>query len=88
MLHRRQCPTASQADVAHVADVENSDAGADCIVLANDAAHRGIFNRHIPAVEVDHLCAHLPMGAIESSLAGDWRSRLNSGQLSLDQNSR
>ena len=79
---------AGEPDIAHVADVENADAGADCIVLGNDAAHGGIFNRHLPAVEFDHLRAHLAMGVVERSLADDWRSRLNSGQLSLDRSCR
>ena len=75
-------------DIAHVADVENANAGADGVVLCNDAAHRRVFDRHLPAVEFDHLCTHLAMGVVESSLADDWRSRLNSGQLSLDRSCR
>src|SRR5439155_6193550 len=80
--------TAGEADIAHVADVKNADASADCIVLSNNSARRRIFDWHLPAVEVDHLCTHLAMGGVERSLSGDWRSSLNSGQLSLDQSSR
>jgi hypothetical protein len=57
-------------------------------VLGNDAACRGIFDRHLPAVEFDHLSSHLAMGGVESSLADDWSSGLNSGQLSLDRSGR
>ena len=75
MLHCGQRLRACKADVAHVADVEDANAGAHRHVLVDDsAAHRRrIFDRHVPAVEVDHLCPHLAMDSIQSGLADGWR---------------
>ena len=60
-----------QPDVAHVADVEDADAGAHGHVLGDDAAADGcgIFDRHVPAVEFDHLRAHLAMDGVQRSFA-------------------
>jgi hypothetical protein len=60
-----------QANVAHVADVEDARAGAHRHVLVDDAAAdgRGILHGHVPAVELDHLRAHLAMDGVERCLA-------------------
>ena len=68
-LHRLQRLRPRDADVAHVADIEDAHAVAHRQVLLHQAAHRGIFHRHVPAVEVDHLRAHLAMDRIQGSLA-------------------
>ena len=57
---------AAELDIAHVADVEQPYAGADRHVLGGDA---GVFDRHIPAAEIDHLGAELPVDTIECGLA-------------------
>src|SRR2546428_9604027 len=44
---------AADFDLSHVADVEQSGALSDRQVLLGDAR---IFNRHLPAPELDHLC--------------------------------
>ncbi len=51
---------AAELDFAHVAHVEEADAGADGHVLPNQSnaeavAGGGVFDRHVPAAEVDHL---------------------------------
>src|SRR5262249_31801209 len=46
---------------------------------------RGIFDRHVPAIEFDHLGAHLAMDSIQRGLADGRRGRLNSGQWFLSQ---
>ena len=46
---------AAELDFAHVADVEETDAGAHGHVLGNEAAAgAGVFDGHVPAAEVDH----------------------------------
>ncbi len=80
VLHGGQRFGPGQADVAHVADVEDAHAGAHRIVLGDDAARGRVFDRHVPAIEFDHLGAHLAMDSVERGLADGWRSRLNSGQ--------
>src|SRR4029077_3099866 len=93
MLHGGQRFPAGQADIAHVADVENSDAGAHRHVLGNNAApDRGrVFHRHVPAVELHHLRAHLAMDGVQRSLPDlFWdggRSSLDNGQENLGQKS-
>ena len=67
-------------NIAHVADVKNTYAVAHRIVLGHDAAGRGVFNRHVPAVEFHHLGPHLAMDAIQRGLADGQGGRLNSGQ--------
>lgn len=77
--------SSGQADIAHVADIKDANPGAHRIVFGDDSARRGIFDRHIPSVEVDHFRAHLTMDSIQRGFADNWRSRLNSGQKDLDQ---
>ncbi len=69
VLHRLQRLRARDADVAHVADIENAHPVANRQMLFHQAADGGIFHRHVPAVEVDHFRAHLAMDGIQGSLA-------------------
>ena len=61
---------------AHVADVKDADAGAYGYVFGDEP---GVFDRHVPAAEVDHLRAELAMGGVQSGLtkSGD---RCSAGQ--------
>src|ERR1043166_5055561 len=54
-----------------MADVEDSHARAHRHVLCDYAAANacGIFNRHVPAVELNHLRAELPVRSVERSFA-------------------
>ncbi len=81
MLHGGQRLATSQADIAHVADVKNSDAGTHRQVLGDNAApdRRRIFHRHVPAVKLNHLRAHLAMDGVQRGLADNW-SRFDNGQ--------
>jgi hypothetical protein len=65
-----------------VADVKNADAGAHCHVLGDDApANRSrILNRHVPAIEVDHLGAQFAVRGIKGSFANNGCG-LDRGQL-------
>ena len=60
-----------EPNIAHMADIKNSDAGANGHVLGDNASadRSRIFNRHIPAVEIDHLCAQRTVSGIKRSLA-------------------
>jgi hypothetical protein len=49
-----------------VADVEQTDAGADGQVFGDEA---GVFNGHIPAAEVNHLGAKAAVQVIQGSFA-------------------
>ena len=71
MLHRGQSLRPGQANVAHVADVENTHAGAHGHVLVDNSAAdgRGILHRHVPAVEFHHLRAHLAMDSVQRSFS-------------------
>src|SRR5581483_11973587 len=71
---------ADQANVAHVAHIEEANAVSDRIVLGDDAAAGGILDGHVPAVEFDHLGAHLAVDGMERGLADGGRGRLNCGQ--------
>src|SRR6185437_15300978 len=55
--------TAANLDFAHVAHVEDSGTVADGFVLGKNAA---VFERHVPAAEIDHLCAHAPVHMVQS----------------------
>jgi len=70
VLHGRQCLRACEANIAHVADVEDAHSGADNHMFGDDSAANGrrIFDGHIPAVELDHLRAHLAMDGIQRGL--------------------
>jgi hypothetical protein len=65
-------------DVAHVADIEDADTGADGHVLGDQA---GVLDRHVPAAEIDHLGARLAMDSVQGSLTqrgirfGGWTQR-------------
>ena len=47
-------------------DVEDADAGAHGHVLGDEA---GVFDRHVPAAEVDHLGAEAAVGGVQCGLA-------------------
>src|SRR6185437_4777920 len=57
---------AANLDFAHVADVEDSGTFADGFVLGKNAA---VFERHVPAAEIDHFCAHAPVHMVQSCFA-------------------
>ena len=69
-----------QADVAHVADVEDTHARSHRIVLGHNAARGRVLDGHFPAVEFDHFRAHLAMHRVKRCLADGWRGRLDCGQ--------
>ena len=73
MLDGSQRLRTGESNVAHVADVKNAHAGAHRHVLGNDsAANRSrVFNRHIPAVEIDHLRAQGAVSGVERGFAND-----------------
>jgi hypothetical protein len=50
-------------------------------VFVDDAASDGrrIFDRHVPAIELDHLRAHLAMDGVERGLANNQWSRWGDG---------
>ena len=77
VLNGRKGIKAAKADVAHVADVEDAHAGAHSIMLGDDAAGRGILDRHVPAIEFDHLRAHRTMNGIKCGLADSRCDRLD-----------
>src|SRR5580658_5569425 len=81
MLHGGQRFAASKTDISHVADIEDAHAGTHGHVLVHDAAsdRRRVFDGHVPAVEVDHLRAHLAMNGIQRSLANVLRNVLWDG---------
>jgi hypothetical protein len=81
-LHSRERARTGEADVPHMADVEDADAPAHRHVLIDDAAADGsrIFDRHIPSVELDHFCAHLSMDSVQRGLAYNRRSGLSDRQ--------
>ena len=57
---------AAELDFAHVADVEEADAGAHGHVLGNKAAAGAwVFDRHVPAAEVDHFGFEGAMRGVE-----------------------
>ena len=64
-----------EADVAHVADVENADACTHRHVLIDDAAadRCRVLDWHVPAVELHHLCIHLAMDSVERGFADGGR---------------
>src|ERR1700757_227461 len=70
-----------EAYVAHMAGVEHSAPGGNRVVLGHNAAHRGILDRHVPAVKLDHLGAHLAMDGVQRGFTGSRRSRLNGWQV-------
>src|SRR5208282_3645563 len=80
VLNCSQCLKTLQANIPHMRDIEDAYASANRIVLGNNASRGRVFDRHVPAIEFDHLRAHLAMNGVERGLAG-WRGRLNSGQM-------
>ncbi len=69
VLHGGQRAGAAELDLAHVADVEEADAGAHRHVLGDQAAAgTGIFDGHVPAAEVDHLGLECAVRGVEGGL--------------------
>ncbi len=64
VLHQIQRLRPAHFDLAHVADVEQADALAHGAMLVDDA---GVFDRHVPAAEIDHLRAHAAMHGVQRS---------------------
>jgi len=54
------------ADLAHVAHVEQADLGAHGHVLGDDAG--GVLDGHVPAAEVHHLGPEGPVDGVEGGL--------------------
>jgi hypothetical protein len=85
-LYCRQRFRPREPDIPHVADVEDTHAGAHGVVLRHNSAGAGILHRHVPSIEFDHLGAHLAMDGIQCGLADGRRGRLDCRQVdSLDQ---
>ena len=70
VLDGRERLRSVDADVAHVTHVEDANAVAHSEMLSDQAAVLGIFDRHVPAIKVDHLGAHLAMNGIQCSFTG------------------
>ncbi len=72
VLHRRKrpagLPAAADANISHVADVENAHAGAYRLVFRNQSAAWWIFDGHVPAAEIDHLCAQAAVQPVQRRL--------------------
>jgi hypothetical protein len=62
VLHRGEGLGASQPNVAHMAYVKNSNSCTYGHVLGDYA---GVLNRHVPAVELNHLRTQLAMNGVE-----------------------
>ncbi len=73
VLHGGERAGAAKLDLAHVAHVKEAHAGAHGHVLgdqsnAEAAAGGGIFDRHVPSAEVDHLGLEGAMRGVECGL--------------------
>ena len=51
----------SDIDGAHVRYVEHATIGTNCMMFFN---LRTVVHRHVPAAEIDHLCAHAAMSIV------------------------
>jgi len=65
-IHESDRVGAAHVDLAHMRDVEKAGVGA-CAQVFFDCSG-GILDRHVPAAEVDHAAAQLPVSIIEWSL--------------------
>ena len=74
VLDRLQRVAAGDFDLAHVADVEQPGARAHRHVLVGDA---GVFDRHVPAAELDHPRAERAMSRVERGLLESARNSLS-----------
>ncbi len=84
MLHRRECLPPRNPYIPHMADVKNPHSRPHRHMLRNNPA---VFHRHVPAVEIDHLGAHLSMDRIKRGGADIRHVGRDSGQKDLDQRS-
>src|SRR5437016_2634426 len=57
------------ADITHVADIEDPHSASHCSVFSYQSASCGILDRHVPTAEIDHLCAQEAMQRIQRGLA-------------------
>ena len=76
VLDRGQRVGARDLDLPHVADVEQPGARAHGHVLVDDA---GVFDRHVPAAELDHPGAEGAMPGVERGFLEGRRARLRHG---------
>ena len=76
MLDRGQRVRAGDLDLPHVADVEQPGARAHGHVLVDDA---GVFDRHVPAAELDHAGAERAVPGVERRLLEGRRAGLRHG---------
>ena len=87
VLHRGQRLRSRQANVAHVADIEDAHARAYRHVLADDSAadRRRVFHGHVPAIELHHPRPYLAMEGVQRSFA-DGGGRAGGRRLNRRQN--
>ncbi len=65
-LHGVERARSAKLNIAHVRDIKQAYARADGHMLRDEA---GVFDRHIPAAEVDHLGFVLAVPCVQSSRA-------------------
>jgi len=58
-------PRGGNANVAHMANVKNADAGANGLMFGDQPTGGRILNRHIPATEIHHFCAQTAVHGIQ-----------------------
>src|SRR6202521_4903018 len=58
-------PRGGNANVAHMANVKNSNAGANGFMLGDQPTGGGILNRHITTAEMHHFCAQTAVHSIQ-----------------------
>jgi hypothetical protein len=73
VLHGGERAGATELDLAHMAHIEEADAGAHGHVLpdqsnAEAVAGSGVFDRHVPAAEVDHFGLEGAVRGVECGL--------------------
>src|ERR1700691_1764360 len=54
-------------------------------MLDDDAASRGVFHRHVPAIKLHHFGAHFAMDGVQGGTANDRRGGFSGGQFLLSQ---
>lgn len=67
------------ADVAHVANVENPYGAADGIVFGDETAAGRILDGHVPATKIDHFGAQTAVQRVQGRLAKDRICRRSNG---------
>src|SRR5580698_2227728 len=74
-----------QPNIPHVTDIENAHTRTHRVVLGNNPARRRVFHRHVPAIELHHLRAHLAMDGVQCRLADYRPGGFSGGQFLLNQ---